>query len=303
MNNMITVGGVGLPYSPAQIQHLRQKFRNLENAEFNQFLTECVDRGIRATLNLLIPVVFVDYKSKERTLQFIETIESMRSRAEATDDYRPDEDDPVFKYDEKLKSPTNPLGIERVSVSLFKWKHGDWHRVKGSARWEEFAKTKRGDTGPVLTKMWRDMPEHMLAKCAEGHALRKAFPALFTGTFAEGELNHTENIVDLSPSEWAEKAAQEERLSKINAPFGFTVDWKDGEGLQRVEFGKMHDLCMEFLNKHRDKPALIADWQQSNRLPLQEFWVRDKDAALDLKKQIEDAASDIYDRSTEEATV
>jgi phage recombination protein Bet len=55
----------------------------------------------------------------------------------------------------------------------------DWQApLYAVARWESFAQTGRdGKTTP----MWASMPEHMLAKCAESQALRRAFPAELAG--------------------------------------------------------------------------------------------------------------------------
>ncbi|MEU0839497.1 recombinase RecT [Streptomyces sp. NPDC005962] len=58
------------------------------------------------------------------------------------------------------------------------------------ARWDEFAPTyydpKQG--GYVVAKLWRQMPAHMLRKCAEAGSLRMAAPQDLSGVYADEEM-------------------------------------------------------------------------------------------------------------------
>lgn len=64
---------------------------------------------------------------------------------------------------------TEPPYCARVLVHV----HGWTVAANGTAKWSEFAVTTK-DGG--LTPMWKSMPSHMLGKCAESLALRRAFP-------------------------------------------------------------------------------------------------------------------------------
>jgi phage recombination protein Bet len=58
------------------------------------------------------------------------------------------------------------------------------------ARWDEFAPTyyNAKEGGYVVAKMWRQMPAHMLRKCAEAGGLRMAAPQDLSGVYADEEM-------------------------------------------------------------------------------------------------------------------
>ncbi|GAA1919912.1 phage recombination protein Bet [Streptantibioticus ferralitis] len=62
------------------------------------------------------------------------------------------------------------------------------------ARWGEFAPTywdaKKGQY--VVAKMWRQMPAHMLRKCAEAGSLRMAAPQDLSGVYADEEMEQAD---------------------------------------------------------------------------------------------------------------
>ncbi|MEV6132125.1 recombinase RecT [Streptomyces violaceusniger] len=58
------------------------------------------------------------------------------------------------------------------------------------ARWDEFAPTyyDRKQSAYVVAKMWRQMPAHMLRKCAEAGGLRMAAPQDLSGVYVDEEM-------------------------------------------------------------------------------------------------------------------
>jgi phage recombination protein Bet len=76
---------------------------------------------------------------------------------------------------------TNPaaakVGVLRSDFSEPRW---------GIARWDAYVATKKGGDP---TFMWRKMPAHMLAKCAEALALRSAFPNDLSGLYTDAEMD------------------------------------------------------------------------------------------------------------------
>lgn len=83
--------------------------------------------------------------------------------------------------------PTNPPAAAKVEVI-----HADYaDPVVGIARWDAFVQTV-GDGRP--NSMWARMGDHMLAKCAESLALRRAFPAELSGIYSEDEMAQADGI-------------------------------------------------------------------------------------------------------------
>lgn len=89
------------------------------------------------------------------------------------------------------KTPAGRKIPDTASVKAFR--KGGIHVGAATVFWEEFAppdlKEKRAD-------FWNRMPKHMLAKCAESHALRKCFPDL-SDIYSEEEMS--QRLADLTP--------------------------------------------------------------------------------------------------------
>jgi phage recombination protein Bet len=78
-----------------------------------------------------------------------------------------------------------------AKVTVYRYGRNDEKiTYKATARWSEYAQTKRdGGLGP----MWKKLPWLMLGKCAESLALRKAFPDELSGMYTNEEMEQADN--------------------------------------------------------------------------------------------------------------
>ena len=108
-------------------------------------------------------------------------IDGLRSKAEETGRYD-GQDEPEFSREDGQL-------VARVRV----YRKGITRPFVGVAYWNEFVQTYgRGDRAEP-TRMWAQMPRHMLAKCAEALALRKAFPEELAGLYTSEEMGQADN--------------------------------------------------------------------------------------------------------------
>lgn len=99
-------------------------------------------------------------------------IDGFRAIAARTGEYA-GSDDAVFDDEAKPKKAT---------VTVYRLVGGQRCPFTASARWDQYY------PGEDLGFLWRKMPHVMLGKCAEGLALRKAFPAQLSGLYTDDEM-------------------------------------------------------------------------------------------------------------------
>ena len=130
------------------------------------------------------------------TWQITTTIDGYRALAEQTGAYA-GSDAAVF-------TETEQGGILSATVTV--WKMVDHQRVPFSATvyWAEYN---------ANNFTWKKMPRTMLAKVAESHALRKAFPAVLSGVYTADEMAQagpviTGEVIDHDTGEITQPAPQ-----------------------------------------------------------------------------------------------
>lgn len=188
-------------------------------------------RAQRTGLDPLARQIYV-MKNKDR-VTFMTSIDGQRLVAQRTGEYEgqtPTEwcgEDGVWKDVWLQKEP--PMGA-RVGV----WRTGFKEAVYGVARWDSYAKyvdewVNNKKTGnKVLSPTWAQLPDVMLAKCAESLAFRKAFPQELANLYTPEEVDQSNSFHEDRPVA-PKKLSAKDALSKANdflTRKGFTTDEK-----------------------------------------------------------------------------
>ena len=294
------MGEIAILKSDKQVELVRKTVgADLLPTEFDQFMHMARLWGLDPLRRQIYAIVYNKDKPAKRRVTYVTGIDGSRSIADRTGTYRPGE----RSVERCERDPLcNPQGILSATASVWKLANGEWHEFTETVDWEEFAPVreewaydeqqgKRVPTGRFeLDKsgMWGRMGATMLKKCAEQQALRRGWPDALGALYITEELDQA-NMIDITPTEQVERAAQSERLARIGGP-SLSVDWCDGEPLQPVPIGQFHDRVLEWLrdqSENTDKIRLFRD--RNGTTALREFWAHDKAAALELKKAFEAA--------------
>lgn len=287
-----------LNYDAAQLNLIRRTYaKDCNESEFDLFMQTCAHRGLDPFKREIYAQVFNKKDEVKRNLVMVVGIDGLRKIAEDSGNYRPDDSEPNYTYNESLKSDLNPLGIERANVKVYKQdSNGEWQVIVGTAYWDEFAPTsevwdwddasmRKKPTGEyVLKDVWQKMPRLMIAKCAEAQALRKGWSS-GSGLYSKEELEKTE-MQDVTPSNIADSYDIEKRLKAINSKESVVIQWSAGESLTPEPIGKVGDKIIEKINDFESSAQLRA-FKDINRFSLQEYWAKDPNGALEVKKSME----------------
>lgn len=288
-------------------------------AEFEQFIHICRAVNLDPLRRQIYCFVFSKDDAAKRQMTIVTSIGGYRSIADRTGNYRPGPTELVLDPT-LIDLDTNPKGISHAVATVYKFSHGDWHPVSETAYWDEFApiieegdggfewvdtgkkyppghvkagkpmmrKKQVGEIKPVLDPkkaQWRKMARVMIEKCAEAKALRRAWPDDFAGLEVEDEIDRRASM-DLTATELADEAATAHRLEMIGGANAITIDWCNGNHLEREPVGVFGDKAIGYLKAN---PAMASEFEERNAVSLREYWARDKSGALEVKKAIEAA--------------
>lgn len=232
---------------------------------------------------------------KVRNVVYVTGIDGYRTIADRTGNYRPGQRSVEHGSQD---ADTNPQGIISATASVWKHVHGEWHEFSETVYWDEFAPIKdewdgKGDnrkrTGKRIldtSGQWGKMGRVMLQKCAEAQALRRGWPDEYADLYVAEEMEQAK-VIDITPSEQAERADAEEKLELIGGKDALTVDWCDGGKLARVPFAKFPDAVLEYANrKDVSEMELRVFWDRN--LPARgEFKAKAGHDYLELQKAVE----------------
>ena len=119
-----------------------------------------------------------------RTIQV--GIDGFRAVAESSNQYAGN-DDPIFENEKEIeygqKEKKKIMVPLKSTVTVYKLMEGQRMAFTATARWDEYY------PGEKMGFQWHIRPHLMLGKCAEALALRKAFPKLLSGMYAQEEMD------------------------------------------------------------------------------------------------------------------
>jgi phage recombination protein Bet len=308
-------------WTPKQLATIKQTVaRDTNAAEFDLFIEYARAKGLDPFSKQVIAVVFSKDNAERRQMTIITTQDGLRVLASRCGDYRPEETEPEYEYDPSLKGDTNPLGVVKCTVKLWKQdpKNDKWHPVIGVAYWDEFAPIKKAGEGfewvgtgkfypeghakagkEVFKKkivgeikevlddsgLWKKMPRNQIAKCARMQALRGGWPETFAGVYGQEEMDRAITL-DLSATEIVEHE-EAERRAKAIAMTSDEYPTVDDEGnLHFIPAGKLADHFLALVKTY-DNAEYVDAMLVRNRQAFQRFWARHKDDALELRRRID----------------
>jgi phage recombination protein Bet len=267
--------------------------QDLTSAELDLFVHMARQWRLDPLRRQLYAVVYSKDNPKKRRVSYITGIDGYRTLADRTGTYRPGQRS-VEQSDDAKDLLTNPQGIVSATASVWKFSHSDWHEFSETVYWDEYAPIKdEWDNGQKTGRrildtsgQWGKMGRTLLQKCAEAQALRRGWPDEYGDLYVSEEMDQAK-IIDITPSEQAERADSETRFALIGGKNALTVDWCDGSELQRVPSGQFGDQALKFIADNREEPISVLTWADRNRITLQEYWALDKSGALAVKKELE----------------
>jgi phage recombination protein Bet len=320
MNQIARIHPAGITaWSPRQLDTIRRTVaKDTNDTEFDLFIEYARVKGLDPFSRQVIAIVFNKGDEAKRQMTIITTQDGLRVMASRCGDYRPEETEPDYEYDQALKGPTNPLGIVKCTVKLWKQdaRSGAWHPVNGTAYWDEFVPLKTnpsafewvdtGETWPDTGKpkkrkqvkegadlapsvddsgQWGRMPRNQIAKCARMQALRGGWPETFSGVYAQEEMDRA-ITTDLTASEMVESEREQRRMKTI-AMSDDEYPFVDETGhLSFIPAGRYADHIIMHARNCTTADELEG-MKVRNREGLQRFWARHKDDALAVRQELD----------------
>lgn len=157
--------------------------------ELRLFIQVCKGANLNPFLKQVFLVPRWDSKEGKEVRAIQVSIDGFRAIAESGGAYAGNED-AVFGEEQEITIPDKNdkhgkvFGAPKTAmVTVYKIVEGGRYAFTATARWAEYY------PGPKMGFQWHQRPYLMLGKCAEALALRKAFPKLLSGMYAQEELD------------------------------------------------------------------------------------------------------------------
>lgn len=166
--------------------------RGASDDELKLFIQVCKGANLNPFLKQVFLVPRWDSKEGKEIRAIQVSIDGFRSIAESSGAYAGNED-PIFDGEETIQygKDKNELKVPKsAKVTVYKIVEGQRYPFSATARWDEYY------PGEKMGFQWHSRPYLMLGKCAEALALRKAFPKLLSGMYAQEEMDKSGQMDD-----------------------------------------------------------------------------------------------------------
>ncbi len=209
--------------------------------ELELFLHVCNKTGLDPFRNQI-------YAIKRGSKMTIQTgIDGFRLIAERSGKYSPGKES-SFSYDEQGKLQSATAFIKKQTSD------GTWHDISATAYWKEYVQEFNGKP----SQFWSKMPHTMLSKVAEALALRKAFPADFSGLYTAEEMAQADNGIEVKENTIVE-IEQSEDLKPEEVNSYIEKNWSDNLEMFREYMeetikikGFDYRTCIKNFEKHKE---------------------------------------------------
>jgi len=162
--------------------------KGADDDELRLFIQVCKGANLNPFLKQVFLVPRWDSKSGKEIRAIQVSIDGFRSIAESSGTYAGN-DDPIFEGEKEIELDKKKITVPlKATVTVYKMLEGQRLPFTATARWEEYY------PGPKMGFQWHIRPYLMLGKCAEALALRKTFPKLLSGMYAQEEMDRTVQV-------------------------------------------------------------------------------------------------------------
>ncbi len=156
--------------------------------ELRLFIQVCKGANLNPFLKQVFLVPRWDSVATREVRAIQVSIDGFRAIAESSGAYAGNED-PIYDGETEIEVPAKSGPAKKITVpnkatvTVYKMVDGQRYPFVATARWSEYY------PGPKMGFQWHIRPYLMLGKCSEALALRKAFPKLLSGMYAQEEMD------------------------------------------------------------------------------------------------------------------